>query len=457
MKKMYRFLSDEVDIYEAVDKYCPCDDERRIYKPDSSWLLKVGIKFPGAIAFWTEVGLKKYINSGLRDWQYSVVEGQSKFIIAERPDKVLYEDEYQIICESDVIKVINEYPFVYEGARPAELKKNDERVEFLRHHTFFRDWNAYSFYSGSDETFTLMSSVGKELGLKKIGIHHEILKPNKRSSWPHAHKVEEELIYVISGSPDVWVNGKLYSAKAGDVIFFPPDSNLSHTVINNTDSNVEMMVFGEQDAKDDLIYYPNHPKRNEECKEGGYFWENRPEVEMGEHSGEPQRMNKREQENWEYQKKSNQIEERVCGGSENSSKVFYRTRDLGRALGAKRVALHKQVLPSGFRSSLPHAESLEEEFVYVLKGNPIAWINGKRYQMEEGDSAAFPSGTGIAHTFINETQEDVELLISGETTKKENLCFFPLNPEEKESCGIWWSDAPRQEMGNDSAIPKERK
>ena len=41
-------------------------------------------------------------------------------------------------------------------------------------------------------------------------------------SWPHAHKVEEELVYILKGEPDIWINGKIYGAKAGDFIFFPP-------------------------------------------------------------------------------------------------------------------------------------------------------------------------------------------------------------------------------------------
>lgn len=452
-EKVYRFVCNDIGIYEAVDKQCPRNDQRREGKPDGSWLPKVGTKFPGAISFWKEKGLKSYRESGLRDWHYSVVEGQSKLLIAERPQKILYEDEYQIICESDIVKIIKEYGFVYDGPRPAKPRPKDERPNFLRHHTALRDWSAYSSYTGSDETFTLMSSVGKDLGLKRIGIHHEILRPNKRSSWPHAHKVEEELVYILSGTPDIWVNGKIYAARPGDAIFFPPGSNLAHTIINNTANDVEMMIFGEQEDNGDLIYYPMHPKRNEECKNLNYFWEERPFAEVGQHNGEPGGQCKREVANWDYQKNWSDIEEKIQGGSDNELKIYYKTRDLGRTLGAKRVALHKQVLPVGFRSSLPHAESMEEEFVYVLKGAPIVWINGYRYQMQEGDSVAFPSGTGIAHCLINNTKNDVELLVSGETTKNENRCSFPVNPEEKELCGIWWEDAPLQEMGTDSPLP----
>jgi hypothetical protein len=55
----------------------------------------------------------------------------------------------------------------------------------------------------------------------------------------------------------------------------------------------------------------------------------------------------------------------------------------------------------GHRISWPHAESREEEFVYVLDGEVDAWIDGELHRMRAADLAAFPSGTGICHTFLN--------------------------------------------------------
>ncbi len=452
-EKVYRFLCNDIGIYEEVDKQCSRDDKRRNNKPDGSWLPKVGEKYPNSISFWKEAGLEKYSNSGLKDWHYSVVDGLGTLLIAEMPKDFLYEDEFQVICNIDSVEIVKKYSFKYEGPRPAEKKKYDDRPSFIRHHSYLRDWNAYAAYSDSNETFSLVSSIGKDLGLKRIGIHHEILKPGKRSSWPHAHKVEEELVYVLKGNPDIWVNGKVYNARIGDAIFFPPGTNLAHTIINNTESNIELMVLGEQNIDDDLIYYPLHPKRNLECKNQGFLWEDFPIQKLADHNGLAKSDINRESETWEYQKNWKDVEEKKIGGLDNELKIFYKFRDLGRTLGAKKVALHRVELPSGFRSSLPHAESIEEEFLYVLKGSPIVWINGKRYLLKEGDSVAFPSGTGIAHSFINESNDDVLLLVSGETSKKENRCSFPVNPEEKEFCNIWWDNPPIHEIGNDSPLP----
>ncbi|WP_052610289.1 cupin domain-containing protein [Bacteriovorax sp. BSW11_IV] len=448
--RVYRLECNGLDIFQSLVLNSKSNG------PEDSWPPKIENSFNGANVYWTNIGYKKYLQTGLRDSHLSVLDGNFTCTIGTVEGEILYQNEYQVICLPSQVKVIKSYPFTYEGPRPALKRLEDTRPDNLRHYSSLLDWCTYTPYTGSDESFTLLSSVGVELGLVKIGIHREILMPNKRSSWPHAHKVEEELVYILKGEPDIWINGKIYGAKAGDFIFFPPGTNIAHSILNNTDENVEMMVLGEQGDHGDLIYYPLHPSRNEECKEQNFFWEQRPEVELGDHNGLPSKNVKREEGPWRYQTSYKDVQEVFIGDKSHENKVFHSDRDLGRALGVTRVALHHQVLPSGFRTSHPHAESLEEEFVYILKGTPIVWINGHRYQMREGDSVAFPSGTGIAHTFINESGEDVELLVAGETSKKDNLCSFPINPEMLEKSPIPWKDAPLQEIGSDSAMPETK-
>ncbi len=49
-----------------------------------------------------------------------------------------------------------------------------------------------------------------------------------------------------------------------------------------------------------------------------------------------------------------------------------------------RIAMHWIELLPYQKSSNPHAESLEEEFIYVISGNPHIWINGYIYQLKPG-------------------------------------------------------------------------
>jgi uncharacterized cupin superfamily protein len=121
--------------------------------------------------------------------------------------------------------------------------------------------------------------------------------------------------------------------------------------------------------------------------------------------------------------------------------------------GFKKLGIHHVNLPPGCRSSLPHAESLEEEFVFVVSGNPHVWIDGYVYELKPNCAVGFPAGTGIAHNFINNSSANAELLVLGERTKKENLCSFPVNPEQRATCKIWWDDAPQRPLGPHNGEP----
>lgn len=128
--------------------------------------------------------------------------------------------------------------------------------------------------------------------------------------------------------------------------------------------------------------------------------------------------------------------------------------DFSRYLKTERVAAHWVVIPAGDLTSYPHAESHEEEFIYVFSGRPHIWINGYIYQLEPGMCVGFKAGTGIAHNVINNTDQSVELIVMGERTKDHNKCAFPVNPEFKKSrAGIWWDECPPQELGPHDGKP----
>lgn len=67
--------------------------------------------------------------------------------------------------------------------------------------------------------------------------------------------------------------------------------------------------------------------------------------------------------------------------------------DFGLALQTKKLGVHWVQLPKNERTFLPHAESHEEEFVYIVSGHPHVWINGFIYQLEPGMAVGFPAGT----------------------------------------------------------------
>ena len=120
---------------------------------------------------------------------------------------------------------------------------------------------------------------------------------------------------------------------------------------------------------------------------------------------------------------------------------------LGRLLGLTRLGIHHERLPPGRRTSYPHAESAEEEFVLVLEGEPDAWIDGHLHRLRPGDAVGFPAGTGIAHTFINNTDKEVRLLVVGEAGKPENRLHYPMNQAHAATRPDRWTDPPERALG----------
>jgi len=130
-------------------------------------------------------------------------------------------------------------------------------------------------------------------------------------------------------------------------------------------------------------------------------------------------------------------------------------RRLGSAAGLQQLGINLQRLPPGSRSSWPHAESDEEEFVYVIEGEVHAWIDGQIHPMAAGDLAAFPAGTGIAHCFINNGERDALLLVGGEAAKAHNRIVYPVNPSRRADLepAEWWGDAPARALGGHDGLP----
>ena len=77
-----------------------------------------------------------------------------------------------------------------------------------------------------------------------------------------------------------------------------------------------------------------------------------------------------------------------------------------------------------------------------------------------GDFAAFPSGTGICHTFINDGAQDAVLLSGGDADTPANRLYYPLNLERRSDrdmpCSRWWDDVPQRPRGPLDGKPRPK-
>lgn len=164
-----------------------------------------------------------------------------------------------------------------------------KRPEFIKHYSEIQE-NDDAHYPDSEELLSIGSPFGKAFGLKKLGIHHEVLPPGRRTSWPHAESIEEEFVYVLEGTPDAWIDGVLHRLNPGDGVGFPSGTGICHTFMNNTETTVRLLVVGETSKKENKCFYAFHTERNEVAKKEGWFWENHPKHTLGDHDGQPHRQ-----------------------------------------------------------------------------------------------------------------------------------------------------------------------
>lgn len=133
---------------------------------------------------------------------------------------------------------------------------------------------------------------------------------------------------------------------------------------------------------------------------------------------------------------------------------------VGKNLGLTKLGIHIETLAPGRRTSWPHAESLEEEFAYIIEGHPQVWIDGYLHDLGPGDFVAFPAGTGIAHTFLNNSEVIALLLVGGEATNPDNKIFYPMHPKrnaEMKAEGNFWENHPQHELGPHDGLPDKQR
>ncbi|MGQ5523440.1 cupin domain-containing protein [Chitinimonas sp. PSY-7] len=159
-----------------------------------------------------------------------------------------------------------------------------QKPDCIKHYTDIQEADD-KHYPGSAELHCITGRFGQQFGFERLAINHQVLQPGRRTSWPHAEKTEEEFIYVIEGTPDVWLDGVLHRLQPGDGVGFKPGNGLAHTFINNTDTNVYLLVVGEVDRADNQVHYPMHAARNAEI--GKWHWQSVPVRPLGSHDGQP--------------------------------------------------------------------------------------------------------------------------------------------------------------------------
>ena len=91
-------------------------------------------------------------------------------------------------------------------------------------------------------------------------------------------------------------------------------------------------------------------------------------------------------------------------------------RKLGDLFELQNFGVNLTRLRPGGESSLRHAHTKQDEFVYILEGRPTLVTDAGETELEPGMCAGFRAGTGDAHHLVNRTSADVAYLEVGDRT-----------------------------------------
>jgi uncharacterized cupin superfamily protein len=99
-------------------------------------------------------------------------------------------------------------------------------------------------------------------------------------------------------------------------------------------------------------------------------------------------------------------------------------RRLGDACGLTDFGVNLVRLRPGAASSQRHWHRLEDEFLYVLEGEPVLVTDIGEQQLEPGMAAGFPKGKADGHHLVNRGATEVVFLVIGSRRDREE-CFYP--------------------------------
>ncbi|MFN8579210.1 MAG: cupin domain-containing protein [Candidatus Sericytochromatia bacterium] len=105
-----------------------------------------------------------------------------------------------------------------------------------------------------DEKFSKYVSISDIFKLNGIQIFHEKLAPNTRASNSHTHTHKEEIFFILLGKPTLFLNEESIELEENDIIFFEPNNNEYHFLMNNTEEDVNYLIIA-KNYESDRVYY----------------------------------------------------------------------------------------------------------------------------------------------------------------------------------------------------------
>jgi uncharacterized cupin superfamily protein len=104
------------------------------------------------------------------------------------------------------------------------------------------------------ELLALSKDFGAAFELSSLSIYRETIPSGRRSSSPHYHTKREEFVYVLSGTPSLWLDGQVTMLSPGDGIGFKPGGPKGHVLLNESTEVAEILSVSDNPEGDEVVY-----------------------------------------------------------------------------------------------------------------------------------------------------------------------------------------------------------
>jgi uncharacterized cupin superfamily protein len=326
-----------------------------------------------------------------------------------------------------------------------------ERPTFI---TGWREIEAPAAPPSSAEDFGFASELSAVTGINHFRVAHLRIPPGRRGYPPGAMDDLEIFCFVLEGTPDLWADGNLHRLREGEGVMLHARTGIAHSLVNNSDKDACVFVMTEAFRRNNKATHPVDSDGEENLRKLGMYWANAPKRKLGPNKGQPGDESGRKRGKPDYV-----VHWRDILGQKP---IRYPDSDEDQTINARfdnqarfsRIGMRVQVLGPGRRTSWPHAERDEDEFIFLVSGKVDAWNDGNITPMEAGDFIGWAGGTGITHAILNNSDEDAVVIVGGERSRMVNQYWYTFHPKYNKEIGAsFWADHPVHKLGPHDGMP----
>ena len=102
--------------------------------------------------------------------------------------------------------------------------------------------------------------IAPKIGAQKLGYNITILPPGKAAFPAHAHRVNEEMFFILEGEGEVRIGGKAWPVRQGDFVACPPGGpETAHQIFNSSKAELKFLAVSTM-MSPEIAEYPDSGK-----------------------------------------------------------------------------------------------------------------------------------------------------------------------------------------------------